>query len=72
MTIPDLERANALLIGGSWTVVREAYVAEIKGWLTLETSQYSRINVRESAVEGVRYNSYPAAEAVAINTPWAS
>lgn len=70
MAIPDLEKANAVLIGSKWVVVSNVYPSAIEGWLTLRTAQFSRVNVRESAIEGIRFNDMPAPVSYEINTPW--
>ena len=68
--LPNIERANAVLIGGNWTVVSKAYPSDIDGWLTLETARFVKISVRESCIEAIRYQDLPTLPKVPANMNW--
>lgn len=57
-TIPDLDRASSLLIGGKWTAI--ASVADQgDGWVTVKMSGFMALNVRASSIEAVRFSDLP-------------
>ena len=58
MEIPDIEKAQAVLIGGVWTVIQKATPAD-NGWTLLELPSYVRINVRTSSIAAIRFAQYP-------------
>ena len=68
--LPNIERANAVLIGGNWTVVSKAYPSGIDGWLTLETAQFVKVSVRQSSVDAIRYQDLPSIPTVPAHLSW--
>ena len=53
-TIPDLDRASSLLIGGKWTAIASA-ADQGDGWVTVRLGGHLRINVRSSSIEAVMF-----------------
>ena len=58
MEIPDIDKAQAVLIGGVWTVIKKATPAE-NGWTLLELPSYVRINVRTDSIAAIRFTQLP-------------
>ena len=57
-TIPDLDRASSLLIGGKWTAIASA-AEQGDGWVTVQLGGHLLINVRSSSIEAVRFSDLP-------------
>ena len=57
-TIPDLDRASSLLIGGKWTAIASA-ADQGDGWVTVKMSGFMALNVRASSIEAVRFSDLP-------------
>ena len=57
-TIPDLDRASSLLIGGKWTAIASA-AEQGDGWVTVQLGGHLLINVRASSIEAVRFSDLP-------------
>ena len=57
-TIPDLDRASSLLIGGKWTAIASA-ADQGDGWVTVKLSGFMALNVRASSIEAVRFSVLP-------------
>ena len=53
-TIPDLDRASSLLIGGKWTAIASA-ADQGDGWVTVQLGGHLLINVRSSSIEAVKF-----------------
>ena len=58
MGIPNIDKAQAVMIGGVWTVIKKASVAD-NGWTLLELPSYVRINVRTDSIAAIRFTEYP-------------
>ena len=57
-TMPDLDRASSLLIGGKWTAITSA-ADQGDGWVTVKMSGFMALNVRASSIEAVRFFELP-------------
>ena len=57
-TMPDLDRASSLLIGGKWTAITSA-ADQGDGWVTVKMSGFMALNVRASSIEAVRFFDLP-------------
>ena len=53
-TIPDLDRASSLLIGGKWTAIASA-AEQGDGWVTVQLGGHLLINVRSSSIDAVKF-----------------
>ena len=53
-TIPDLDRASSLLIGGKWTAIASA-AHQGDGWVKVRLFGALSLNVRDSSIEAVKF-----------------
>ena len=53
-TIPDLDRASSLLIGGKWTAIASAS-DQGDGWVKVRLFGALSLNVRDSSIEAVKF-----------------
>ena len=59
MPIPDIHRAQSILLGGKWTTILAAEESD-DSWIRLQIPGGLAVNVRASAIEAVKYpNAVP-------------
>lgn len=65
----DYRNVSAILLGGRWIQVSEGTEA-CGGEISFRTAPYTRLIVRQSAIDAVKVVDRPEITRPAINTPW--